>query len=52
MIYAYTLHGKVHNSDRKISYYASIPLGISNEDLWERVANFAKAFKFLKLEVN
>lgn len=52
MIYKYTLYGKVHNSDRIISYYASIPLGLAQEDLWSRVIAFSKAFDFLKLEVN
>ena len=52
MIYKFTLYGKVHNTDRNISYYASIPLGISYEDLWEHVTDFAKAFDFVKLEVN
>lgn len=52
MIYKYSLHGKLHNTDRTISYSASIPLGLAQEDLWSRVMAFSKAFDFLKLEVN
>lgn len=52
MIYKYSLYGKVHNSDRTISYSASIPLGLAQEELWVRAMAFAKAFDLLKLEVN
>lgn len=52
MIYKYSLYGKLHNSDRTITYTSSIPLGLAQEDLWERTMAFAKAFDFLKLEVD
>jgi hypothetical protein len=52
MIYKYSLYGRLHNSDRTITYTSSIPLGLAQEDLWKRVMAFAKAFDFLKLEVN
>lgn len=52
MIYNYSLYGKVHNSDRKVSYTATIPLGLPTEDFWQRVMAFGKAFDLLKLEVN
>jgi hypothetical protein len=52
MIYKYSLFGKLHNSDRTISYSASIPLGLAMEDLLERVKSFSTAFDLIKLEVN
>ena len=52
MIYKYSLYGKLHDSNQTISYTASIPLGLAHEDLWKRVMAFAKAFDFLKLEVD
>jgi hypothetical protein len=52
MIYKYSLYGKIHNSDRTISYTASIPLGLPKEDLWDRVKSFSTAFDLIKLELN
>jgi hypothetical protein len=52
MIYKYSLYGKLHNSDRTISYSASIPLGLPMEELWERVMAFSKAFDITKIDLN
>jgi hypothetical protein len=52
MIYKYTLYGKVHNSERPVSYSASIPLGLTQAELWERVMSFSKAFDLTKLELS
>ena len=52
MIYRYTISGKVHKSDRTISQSASIPLGLSVDDLMSKVTAFSKAFDLTKLEVN
>jgi len=52
MIYKYSLFGKLHNSDRTVSCTVSIPLGMSKDDMWERITAFSKAFDLTKLEVN
>ena len=52
MIYKYTLYGKVHNSERTVSCSVSIPLGLTQAEVWESVMSFAKAFDLTKLELS
>ena len=52
MVYKYTIYGKVHNSDRKISYSASIPMGISTDEMIDRIKAFAKSVDLIKFELH
>ena len=52
MIYRYSLHGKLHESGRAVSYAASIPLGLTQEELRNRIDAFSKAVKLDKLVIN
>jgi len=51
MILKYTLCGRVRNTGKPVFKYVSVPLGITQEELFSSVKAFKKAFEQVKVQI-
>lgn len=52
MIYKYTFSGEVRESGKKITSYVSAPMGVSQEEFYDRLNGFMKAFENVRATLN